>query len=67
MWLACRTDPDAPRHKGISILIVDTVPPGLLVDADHTVDGAHHINSIYHDDVRVPAACGWARRTAGGG
>ena len=28
VWLACRTDPDAPRHKGISILIVDTADPG---------------------------------------
>ena len=35
IWLACRTDPDAPRHKGISILIVDTSRPRVLLDADH--------------------------------
>ena len=35
IWLAVRTDPDAPKHKGISILIVDTDGPRLLLDADH--------------------------------
>ena len=33
VWLACRTDPDAPKHKGLSMLIVPTDSPGLLVDA----------------------------------
>ena len=35
LWLAVRTDPDAPKHKGISILIVDTRDPGYSLDADH--------------------------------
>ncbi len=34
VWLACRTDPDAPKHKGISILLVDTEPAGLQALAD---------------------------------
>ncbi len=37
VWLACRTDPEAAKHKGISMLIVDTKDPGLLVDADDPV------------------------------
>ena len=54
VWLACRTDPDAPRHKGISILIVDTTDPGFSWTPIITHDGAHHVNATYYADVRVP-------------
>lgn len=54
IWLACRTDPDAPRHKGISILIVDTADPGFSWTPIITADGAHHVNATYYSDVRVP-------------
>ncbi|MPZ80709.1 MAG: acyl-CoA dehydrogenase [Actinophytocola sp.] len=54
VWLACRTDPDAPRHKGISILIVDTRDPGFSWTPIITCDGAHHVNATYYTDVRVP-------------
>jgi 3-oxo-4-pregnene-20-carboxyl-CoA dehydrogenase beta subunit len=54
IWLACRTDPDAPRHKGISILIVDTGDPGFSWTPIITHDGAHHVNATYYSDVRVP-------------
>ena len=56
LWLACRTDPDAPRHKGLSILIVDTSDPGYSWTPIITFDGAHHINSVYLNDVRVPVS-----------
>jgi len=56
VWLACRTDPDAPRHKGISILIVDTTDPGYSWTPIITCDGAHHINATYYSDVRVPTS-----------
>ncbi|WP_030437090.1 acyl-CoA dehydrogenase family protein [Actinoplanes subtropicus] len=56
LWLACRTDPDAPRHKGLSILIVDTADPGYSWTPIITFDGAHHINSVYLNDVRVPVS-----------
>jgi hypothetical protein len=54
VWLACRTDPLAPRHKGISILIVDTADPGFSWTPIITHDGAHHVNVTYYDHVRVP-------------
>jgi alkylation response protein AidB-like acyl-CoA dehydrogenase len=56
IWLACRTDPSAPRHKGISILIVDAADPGFSWTPIITHDGAHHVNATYYDHVRVPAA-----------
>jgi len=54
VWLAVRTDPDAPKHKGISILIVDTTDPGYSFTPIITADGSHHVNATYYNDVRVP-------------
>jgi alkylation response protein AidB-like acyl-CoA dehydrogenase len=54
VWLACRTDPDAPKHQGISILIVDTKDPGYSSTPIVTSDGSHHTNATYYNDVRVP-------------
>ena len=56
IWLACRTDQDAQRHKGISILIVDTSDPGFSWTPIITADGAHHVNATYYDGVRVPVS-----------
>ncbi|GAA1457318.1 acyl-CoA dehydrogenase family protein [Williamsia maris] len=54
VWLACRTDKDAPKHKGISMLIVDTTDPGYSWTPIITADRAHHVNATYYNDVRVP-------------
>ncbi len=54
VWLAVRTDPDAPPHQGISILIVDTSDPGYSSTPIVTSDGSHHTNATYYNDVRVP-------------
>jgi alkylation response protein AidB-like acyl-CoA dehydrogenase len=54
VWLAVRTDPDAPKHQGISILIVDTSDPGYSFTPIITADGSHHVNATYYQDVRVP-------------
>jgi alkylation response protein AidB-like acyl-CoA dehydrogenase len=56
VWLACRTDPDAAKHKGLSILIVDTSDPGYSWTPIITHDGAHHVNATYYADVRVPVS-----------
>lgn len=54
VWLAVRTDPEAPKHKGISVLIVDTEDPGYSWTPIITCDGAHHVNATYYNDVKVP-------------
>lgn len=55
VWLAVRTGSVESRHKGISILIVDTTDPGYSWTPIITADGAHHTNATYFDNVRVPA------------
>jgi alkylation response protein AidB-like acyl-CoA dehydrogenase len=54
IWLACRTDPDAPKHKGISILIVDTGLPGFSASPIETIGGGRSWMT-YYENVRVPA------------
>ncbi|WP_328658810.1 acyl-CoA dehydrogenase family protein [Nocardia salmonicida] len=55
VWMACRTGSVESRHRGITILIVDTKDPGYSWTPIITCDGAHHTNATYFDDVRVPA------------
>jgi len=55
VWLACRTDPEAPRHKGLSILIVPTGAEGFSWTPVHTVAGTT-TSATYYSDVRVPAS-----------
>ncbi|KAA0022005.1 acyl-CoA dehydrogenase family protein [Antrihabitans cavernicola] len=55
LWLAVRTGPPDSRHRGISILIMDTSDPGYSWTPIITCDGAHHVNATYYSDVHVPA------------
>jgi alkylation response protein AidB-like acyl-CoA dehydrogenase len=55
VWLACRTDADAPRHKGLSILIVATDAAGFSWTPVRTVAGTT-TSATYYSDVRVPAS-----------
>jgi alkylation response protein AidB-like acyl-CoA dehydrogenase len=54
MWLAVRTNPDAPKHEGISMLAIDVKTPGIRIDPMHLLS-EHDINTVFLDDVRVPA------------
>ena len=53
VWLACRTDPEVPKHKGISILCVPTTSPGFEWSIIHTVGGLTTTQTFY-DNVHVP-------------
>ena len=67
VYLMCRTDPEAPRHKGISILLVPMDAPGITVRALWTIQndppappsttyGTPRTNEVFFEDVRVPAS-----------
>ena len=55
IWLAARTDPEAKKHKGISIFAVPMDTPGISLTPMHLLS-EHDINQTYFDDVRVPAS-----------
>ncbi|MCA9854979.1 MAG: acyl-CoA dehydrogenase family protein, partial [Dehalococcoidia bacterium] len=54
VWLAARTDPDAPKHRGISMFLADLSSPGITVTPIHTIGGGR-TNEVYWDNVRIPA------------
>ena len=51
-WVAARTDPDAPKHKGISVFLIRMDHPGLTVRPIVTM-GHHHTNEVFFDNVRI--------------
>ncbi|GAB2843597.1 acyl-CoA dehydrogenase family protein [Actinocorallia aurea] len=53
IWLAVRTDPDAPKHRGISVLVVPRYAPGISSTRMRTL-GDHSVAAVGFDDVRVP-------------
>lgn len=56
-WMFClvRTDPDAKQQEGISFLLIDMKTPGITVRPIITMDGAHEVNEVFLEDVKVPA------------
>ena len=54
VWLAARTDPDAPKHRGLSIFLVPTTAEGYSRQTVRTVGGVC-TNATFYDGVRVPA------------
>jgi len=70
--LLVRTDPDAPKHRGISVLLVDMTTPGITVRPIDTLAGPREFNEVFFDDVVVPRDCllgekneGWELVVAG--
>jgi alkylation response protein AidB-like acyl-CoA dehydrogenase len=66
-----RTNPDAPKHAGISMFIVDMRDPSVEIRAIHQIDGGKHFNEVFFTDTRVPASWllgelnnGWNQATA---
>src|SRR5947208_6570744 len=54
IWLAARTDADLPKHRGISLFLVDLRSPGIAIRPLWTMDG-DHLNEVFFEEVRVPA------------
>ena len=66
-----RTDPEQPKHAGISMFIIDLKSPGVEIRPIHQIDGGKHFNEVFFTDVRIPAENlvgeynnGWRQATA---
>ena len=64
IWLACRTDPDLPRHKGLSMILVPADADGFSYTPVHTVAGVS-TSATYYEDVRVPVTNRVGERNGG--
>jgi alkylation response protein AidB-like acyl-CoA dehydrogenase len=69
--LIARTDPEQPKHRGISMFIVDMKAPGVEIRPINQIDGGIHFNEIFFTDLRIPASWrvgdlndGWRLATA---
>jgi hypothetical protein len=57
LFALVRTDPEAPKHRGISFLLIDDIhTPGINVRPLVDMGGRHYFNEVFFEDVRVPAA-----------
>ncbi|MBR2172502.1 acyl-CoA dehydrogenase family protein [Sphingopyxis sp.] len=67
IFLLARTDPEAKKQAGISFFLIDMATPGITVRPIWSIDGRHHLNEVFFDEVEVPAGnlvgeegMGWA-------
>jgi alkylation response protein AidB-like acyl-CoA dehydrogenase len=55
-WLAARTDPDAPKHKGITMFMLNMKTAGISIRPLINMANRHGFNEVFFEDVRVPAS-----------
>jgi len=57
-WIFClvRTNPDVKQQEGITFLLIDMKSPGITVKPIIVLDGAHEVNEVFFDNVKVPVA-----------
>ncbi len=55
MFMLARTDPDAPKHRGITYFLLDMKSPGVTVRPLINMGNMHNFNEVFFEDVRVPA------------
>ncbi|MBP6900331.1 MAG: acyl-CoA dehydrogenase family protein [Burkholderiaceae bacterium] len=56
IFVLVRTGESSKRQQGISFLLIDMRTPGITVRPIRTMDGCHHVNEVFFDNVRVPVA-----------
>lgn len=54
LWLAARTDPQAPKHKGISVFMIPMQHEGITIEGNYII-GGERLNTTFLDNVRIPA------------
>jgi alkylation response protein AidB-like acyl-CoA dehydrogenase len=64
-FLAARTDPNLPKHAGISIFLVDMNIPGIMVRPLIDMGGTRMFNEVFFDNVRVPKNCLLGKKNGG--